>query len=744
MRNYFLIYLFLITIIASYAQKTVIIPIETKNNALVLSTDKDNRLNITYFGKRLKQTGDYAGIEAQYKLGEEVGQFNNAYTSSGSTNLSEPALTITHADGNNSTDLKYVSYTVSYQLSAISYQQKKNESLDSNVQITSIVLKDEVYPVEVTLFYKTYAKENVIEQWTVIKNNGTKDINLKKYASANLYFVARDYYLTHYNGVWAREMRPEETKLTAGMMSIDTKLGARADVMAPPSFQISFDRPATEDEGKVLLGQLAWTGNFKIDFSLDIYHNLSLFAGINPYASDYPLAKNKEFKTPSFIYTYSEKGRGEASRNLHSWARKYRLLDGEGQRLTLLNNWEATGFDFDEKKLVGLFKGAKDLGVDMFLLDDGWFANKYPRNDDHAGLGDWQENVKKLPSGIGYLIKEAKAAGIKFGIWIEPEMVNPKSELYEKHLDWVLREPARPEKYYRNQLVLDMSNPAVQDHVFGILDTLFTKNPELAFIKWDCNAVIFNPHSMYLEKTGQSQSQVYVDYVRGLYKVLERVRAKYPKVPMMLCSGGGARADYEALKYFTEFWLSDDTDPLERVFIQWDNSYFFPAIVHCNHVTDWSKASMKYRTDVAMMGKLGFDVAVDKLPAKDLKSAQNAVATYNGFKDIVWHGDLYRLQNPHENPVASLMYLNEAKTHAVMFNYLVSNRFDFTYSPTPIRLKGLDPTKKYKIKEVNLYPETKTTLNESAEYSGDFLMSVGFNPDINLGRKSVVIEIIGQ
>lgn len=186
----------------------------------------------------------------------------------------------------------------------------------------------------------------------------------------------------------------------------------------------------------------------------------------------------------------------------------------------------------------------------MFLLDDGWFANKYPRNGDNAGLGDWQENVKKLPHGIGYLVKEATAAGVKFGIWVEPEMVNPKSELYEKHPDWVIKEASRPEQYFRNQLVLDLTNPAVQNFVFGVLDTLFTKNPGIAFIKWDCNAVIYNAHSQYLERTHQKQSKLYVDYVKGLYKVLDRIRAKYPKVNMMLCSGGGGRVDYEALKYY--------------------------------------------------------------------------------------------------------------------------------------------------------------------------------------------------
>jgi alpha-galactosidase len=307
---------------------------------------------------------------------------------------------------------------------------------------------------------------------------------------------------------------------------------------------------------------------------------------------------------------------------MHDWARKYQLLDGEGTRLTLLNNWEATYFNFDETKLAGLFKGAKDLGVDMFLLDDGWFANNYPRNGDNAGLGDWQENKKKLPNGIGYLVKEATNAGVKFGIWVEPEMVNPKSELYEKHLDRVIREPNRPETYFRNQLPLDLANPEVQDFVFGVIDGLFTKNPTLSFIKWDCNAITYNAHSMYLERAGKPQTQLYVDYVKGLYMVLERIRVKYPKVPMMLCSGGGGGVDYEALKYFTEFWVSDNTDPLERVFMQWEYSYFYPAIAQCNHITDWSKVGIKYKTDVPMMGKMGYDIVVSKLDEKELALAK--------------------------------------------------------------------------------------------------------------------------
>lgn len=710
------------------SQTKAFIPIETRSTALLLSTDQDNRLCTTYHGKKLQSTNDYSDASGQLIMRDNnAGIYNAAYTSSGSTNLVEPALQIIHSDGNTSTELRYVRH--------------ETKKIDDNVSLTSILLKDEYYPTEVTLYYKTYATENVIEQWSVITNKEKGTIQLDKYASADLYFMHDDYFLTQYHGSWGREMKPEESKLSYGIKSIDSKLGTRANLYEHPLFQLSFDHPATEDEGKVLLGQLAWSGNFKLEFEMDTYHHLRVLAGINPHASAYPLAANASFTTPSLITTYSEQGKGQASINLHRWARKYRILDGNGPRMTLLNNWEATYFDFDETKLTTLFKSAKKLGVDMFLLDDGWFANKHPRNGDTAGLGDWQENVKKLPHGLGYLVKEASKAGVKFGIWVEPEMVNPKSELYEKHPDWVIKEVNRPEHYFRNQLVLDLTNPVVQNFVFGVFDTLFTKNPDIAFIKWDCNAVIYNAHSQYLEKSNQKQTKLYVDYVKGLYTVLDRIRAKYPKVDMMLCSGGGGRVDYEALKYFTEFWPSDNTDPLERIFIQWEYSYFYPAIATCNHVTDWSNVSLKYRTDVAMMGKMGFDIVVDQLSASDLKEAQQAVTDYNSIKDVVWYGDLYRIKNPWDQPYAALMFVNEQKSRSVLFNYLVSNRYNIGYSFEPIKLKGLDVNKKYTIKELNLYPGTKTTLNESQVYSGDFLMAVGLNPDISLRRKSVVIEI---
>ncbi|WP_285009115.1 alpha-galactosidase [Pedobacter faecalis] len=712
----------LITTAASTRAQQVTIPMETRNNALVLQTDTAKHLSTLYFGQKLSSKEEYLNVARMYLQGSEyTGILASAYTPAGSRNLLEPAIAVTHADGNNSLDLRYVSHATS--------------RVSDDVSVTSVVLKDPVYDFQVTLYYKTYFRDNVVEQWSTIRHREKGSVQLHKYASANLHLKAGSFWLNQYHGDWAKEMQPEETRITHGIKTLDSKLGTRTNLFQPSVFMVSFDKPATEDEGTVLYGALEYSGNFRTDLELDYHNNLKIISGINNYASVYTLKPNEEFTTPAFLYTLSSAGKGEASRNMHNWAREYKLLDGKGERLTLLNNWEATYFDFNESKLFELLKDTKKLGVDLFLLDDGWFANKYPRNGDVAGLGDWDENRTKLPNGISSLVKEAKNSQVKFGIWIEPEMVNPKSELYEKHPDWVIKQPKREEHYFRNQLVLDLANPQVQEFVFKVVDDLFTKNPELAYIKWDCNAVIYNAYSAHLK----NQNHFYIEYMRGLYKVLDRIRAKYPTVPMMLCSGGGGRVDYAALKYFTEFWPSDNTDPLERIFMQWEYSYFYPAISSSNHVTDWGKQPIKFRTDVAMMGKLGFDIVVSHLKENDLKYCQDAIKTYNNIKSIIWQGDQYRLANPREGSVASVLYVNKEKSNGVMFSYLVNNRYD-EGSKGPIRLKGLDPAKRYSVKELNLYPGTNPGVDQSRTYSGDFLMKIGFNPVVNSGRTSVILQ----
>jgi len=711
----------------TFAQK-VTIPIETSNLSIVLQTENEKHLRIIHTGKKLKNSSEYEISGNVHNLGGENSNTNNyAFSVAGIHNFIEPSIAVVHTDGNNSLDLIY--------------ENHKTTTTSEGATLTTITLKDPVYPFYVDINYKSWNENDVIEQWTVIRHSEKGKVILNKYASANLYLYDKGYYLTSYNGSWAKEMQPAHTQLQQGMHTIQTRLGTRENLNTSPNFMLSIGGQSTENSGTVMMGQIAWNGNFSIQFETDSHKNMHIVAGINPYQSSYQLEPNVQFETPHFVYTVSFEGMGKGSRNLQSWLRNNVLLDGQGERLTLLNNWEATYFGFNQEQLVGLFDGAKKMGVDLFLLDDGWFGNKYPRDNDKAGLGDWEVNKSKLPDGIPYLVEEATKKGLKFGIWIEAEMVNPKSELYENHPDWVLRQEARPEVYYRNQLVLDLANPDVQDYVFGIVDKLFTENPSLAFIKWDCNAPIFNAHSKYLEKKKISQSNFYVEYTRGFEKVLKRLRAKYPEVPIMLCSGGGGRSDYSLFKYFTEFWPSDNTDPVERVFLQWDYSYYYPAITMCAHVTDWSNKPLKYRIDVASMGKLGFDIRANELSDKDMTFCQQTIQNYDKLKDIVWHGDLYRLLSPYENELASLMYVTSDKSRAVMFNYLSDWRYVGDPQQRPIKLQGLDSNKTYRLTEINLYDKQRSPIDSSRTYSGDFLMKVGFNPSVNLSRTSVVISI---
>ena len=708
------------------AEESKVIRISTDQTDLILKVGENGRLYQTYLGEKLLHEADVNRFSWDIHAGSDgsISQRGwEVYSGSGNEDYFEPAVAITHNDGNTSTYLYYVSSSTS--------------PVEGGTQ-TTINLRDDKYPVDVTLHYVAYPKENVIKTWSEIKHQEKKPIILSTYASTMLYFCRSSYYLTEFSSDWAKEARMSSQQLQFGKKVIDTKLGSRAAMHTHPFFEVGLDQPVSENQGDVLMGTLGWTGNFRFTFEVDNAGNLRVIPAINPYASNYELKKDEVFTTPEFIFTLSNQGSSQGSRNLHEWARNYSLKDGKGTRLTLLNNWENTGFDFNQEILANLMKEAKHLGVDMFLLDDGWFGNKYPRKDDHAGLGDWEVTHSKLPGGVPALVKAAKEAGVKFGIWIEPEMVNPKSELFEKHPDWAIHDANRKTYYYRNQLVLDLSNPAVQDYVYGVVENLMKENPEIAFFKWDCNSPITNIYSPYLK---DKQGQLYIDHVRGVYNVMKRVKENYPNVPMMLCSGGGARCDYEALKYFTEFWCSDNTDPVERVYIQWGFSQIFPAKAMCAHVTSWNKnTSVKFRTDVASMCKLGFDIGLKDMTADELAYCQDAVANWKRLQPAIMDGDQYRLVSPYETNHMAVNYVSKDQKKAVLFAYDVYPRFQEKL--INVKLQGLDPNKTYKVEEINLMPGVDSALKSNGQtYTGDYLMKVGIEVFGFAATQSHVLEL---
>ena len=714
-----LIQLFFVTV--AFAENEIFIPVTTADNALVFRVDNAHKLRQCYYGPKLNKA-DYPSVQISTA---------DAFPTFGTSNINEAALRVVHADGNTSTELIFDSYTV--------------EKVSDGVELTTITLKDSFFPFQVKLFFKAYQKDNVIEQWSEIRHTEKKTVVLYNFASSHLFFSGNNYYLTQFFGNWAEEMKMEEVKLTRGVKVIESKLGVRSNEFAHACFMLSLNGEAQENAGTVIGGTLAWPGAWNLTFDVDQLNNLHVISGINPYASQYSLKPKTVFKTPSFLYSYSSEGTGNISRNFHRWAKQYGIYRGNKTRTTLLNNWEATYFNFNEEILSKIIKDASDMGFELFLLDDGWFGDKYPRNDDTQGLGDWMVNKKKLPNGLGYLVREANKNNIKFGIWLEPEMVNPKSELYVKHPDWVIGQPDRPLDLQRNQLILDLSNPKVQEYVYSVIDKALSENPGIAYIKWDCNRYITNSGSYYLSP--ENQSHLFIDYVYGFFHVLDKVRAKYKDVSMMLCSGGGGRIDYATLPYFDEFWISDNTDALDRIFIQWGTTQFFPAMALASHVSATPNGitgrilPLKFRFDVAMSAKLGMDLQPKDMSPDDREFSKKAIQAYYGIRGIVQFGDLYRLLSPYTNTRTALMYVTENKNEAVVFTYLLKKTI--TGNTQPLILNGLDPLKTYIVSEINKDPKSYSwfTPLEGKTFSGEFLMKYGLRFTMYNEYESKIIKL---
>ena len=692
-----------------------LITISTAHSSLILSNGADGRIYELHYGSinpQISLTGREAEFYPQYGDG-----FDETF-------IPEPAIEATHADGNNSTDLIYVRHST--------------EAVDTNITLTRIELKDPAYPFFVTLCLKSYHDEDMIEQWTEIRNGEKGTVVLYRYASCSPLLRAKEYWLSQFYGDYKREATLAEDKIGPGLKVLDSHIGVRASRYCLPSFIVSLGGPANEETGEAVGGSLEWSGSFQIAFELDPKNNLRALCGINPMGEQYHLSPGEIFKTPAVLWTWSGSGKGQVSRNFHRWALRYGIRDGGKPRPVLLNNWEATGFDFDEKTIVSLFDGAKAIGADTFLLDDGWFGNAHPRNQDNAGLGDWQVNTNKLPHGLSYLAAESNKRGINFGIWIEPEMVNPSSDLFAKHPEWAIQEPNRKLDLSRNQLDLDLSRPAVREFVWGVVDkTLGT--PGVSYVKWDANRYVTQPGSTYLP--ADRQSDLLVDYNFALYEVMSNMAKTFPNVMAMACSGGGGRVDYGAMKYFDSFWPSDNTDPRDRVFIQWGFSHFFPAAAIAAHVTRMGSRPLKFAVDVAMSGALGVDMDVRKLSPDELKQLEDSVALYKReIRDVVEQGDLYRLESPYENPRASLDYVSAGRSRAVLFVYQLKDG-----NTAAVKPRGLDPQMRYRVSEVNLPAGAKSQLADDGQIiDGATLMREGLVPPCQNEFQSAVIELTAE
>ena len=703
MKRMILISALLCASLAAMAQVRVTTP-ETE---MVLKADAGSDLKVLYYGARLSDA-DVAGLEAAGAA------WVDAYPAYGFHCAGEASIGVTHADGNMSTVLKVD--TVS-------------QSQENGAQITRIRLKDTVYPFYVTVCYKAYQDVDMIETWTEIENLGKKAVTLTRFDSGHLPVRVGDVWISHLHGTWAAEGRLTQEPLERGMMVIKNKDGARNAHTDHSEVMFSLDGKPQENAGRVIGAALCYSGNYelRIDTRDTDYHEF--FAGINPDNSAYILESKEVFKTPELAFTYSDEGLSGASRNFHRWGRKYKLAHGDKERKILLNSWEGVYFDINEPGMDQMMADIAYMGGELFVMDDGWFGEKYPRLTDNSSLGDWKVDRNKLPNGIGWLVEQADKHGIRFGIWIEPEMTNSVSELYEKHPEWIIKAPEREPVLGRGgtQLVLDLGNPEVQDFVFSIVDDLMTENPKIDYIKWDVNMPISNHGSQYLPKN--KQSHLYIEYHRGFAKVCDRIRAKYPDVTIQACASGGGRANWGVLPWFDEFWVSDNTDALQRIHMQWGTSYFFPAIAMASHIsatpnhTVFRTTSLKYRIDVAMSGRLGMEIQPRNMTQEERDLCRKAIAQYKEIRPVVQFGDIYRLVSPYDgHNMASLMYVAPEKDQAVFYWWKTETFYD-DHLPR-VKMAGLDPDKMYKVTELNRIDNVPLKY-EGMSFSGKFLMENG-------------------
>ena len=682
--------------------------ISTPRTSLLITANEGEKSKMQYYGVSITP----GQIQNIYDAG--LAFEADSYPAFGLQTVGEKAVAITHADGNMSLDL--------------GVDNVKQYGIDDG-EILEVLLKDKIYPVWVKQCYKAYKGTDIITTWVEIGNAGKKPVTLFQFASAYLPMFRGDNWLTHFHGAWGAEHTMDEEKLTNGQKVIANKDGLANTETDNPSFMLSLDGRPQEESGKVFGGVLAWSGNYKL--KLDVRNTaLNIIAGMNEESSQYILEPKETFVTPEFAMTYSTNGKGGVSRAFHHWARQYKMNQGERLHDILLNSWEGVYFKVNQKGMDEMMEAFSAMGGELFVMDDGWFGNKYPRNGGNSSLGDWEVCKEKLPEGIEGLLASARKHHIKFGIWIEPEMSNTKSELFEKHPDWILKIDNRPLSTGRGktQVVLDLTNPKVQDFVFGVVDNLMTNYPEISYMKWDDNCSLLDYGSSYLPKN--KQSHLYIEYNRGLQKVLQRIRAKYPELVMQLCAGGGARVNYGLLPYFDEFWTSDDTDALQRIYMQWGVSGFFPAIAMASHVSadknhqTGRRIPLKFRFDVAMSGRLGMEIQPKDMNDVDKAFAKRAIAAYKDIRPVVQFGDLYRLVSPYDNKgVSSLMYVTSEKNKAVFYAYKISHFINMVIPK--VCMNGLDPSKNYRLVDLTPVDSSKPCDLNGKIISGKILMEEG-------------------
>jgi alpha-galactosidase len=681
----------------------------THSSVYQIKVSSSGNVNTVFYGNKLQQENMSGSLGAEIPV-------RGGYVSDA------PALEVIFPDGVRDIELKYKSS----EITAI-----------EGYPVLKIVQCDKYYPLEVVSYIRVLPEYDLIEKWIEVVNTGKKGlIKIENLYSGSIFLPRDAYELTYYPGIWGREFTPQTTKLTPGTKTIQVR---DFKSYGSSSFLVRPEGETDKYTGKVWFGSLKYSGNWRIDFDKSFVRTaqtvkIQILGGMNFWDQEVNLKPQQRLTTPHILFGYTEQGVEGVTSSLASYARE-KLLPASHRdkpRPVIFNSWYVSSFNTNEEEQLALAKTAKDIGAEIFVIDDGWFKG---RVDDKAGLGDWTVDRNKYPGGLKPMIEKINAMGLDFGIWIEPEMVNPNSDLYRAHPDWVFYFPNRQRHEERNQLILNLAREDVYQYLFKSIHDLLKEN-NIKFIKWDMNKSMTDPG--FASAPADEQRAVRIKYMENLYRLIESLRGEFPDVWFENCSSGGGRIDLAMISRFDFNWASDNSDPIERIFIQDSYLTLFPANTMISWVTqieDWhlQTLSLEYKFDVAMAGVLGLSCDIAKWDEAQKNFAKEKISFYKKIRETLHKGDLYRIVSPYDENRSILQYTGKDKKNAVVFIYNMAeypiNSINETQRSPLVKLRGLLPDAVYQIAGIK------------NNYSGKYLMNVGIDFSLKGAVKSKIFEI---
>lgn len=692
------------------------------NISYIMCILRNKHLGQLYYGKAIHDKEDfsylletcYRPVSAYVYEGDKsfsLEHIKQEYPVYGSTDYRMPAVEILQENGSRLSDFRYESHTISAGKPKLAGLPATYTENDAEAATLCITLRDAVTGIRLELLYTIFANDGILARSARFVNEGEKAVHLLTAMSVSLDLPDNNYEWIQLSGAWARERHIITRKLEQGIHAIGSLRGNSSHHQNP--FLVLKRLSTTENQGEVIGFSLVYSGNHRMQAEVDTYGTTRVTAGIHPAGFDWKLEPGEAFQTPEAVMVYSEQGLNGMSQAFHRLYQK-RLARGywrDRPRPILNNNWEATYFDFTEDRLVEIASKAKECGVELFVLDDGWFG---ARNGECAGLGDWFANTERLPKGITGLSERIEALGMKFGLWFEPEMVNKDSDLYRTHPDWIIQTPERNASHGRNQFVLDFSRPEVIDCIYGMMAKILSE-AKISYIKWDMNRSITECYSCALP--ADRQGEVFHRYILGLYDLYERLNTAFPHVLFESCASGGGRFDPGLLYYAPQCWASDDSDAVERLKIQYGTSLCYPISSIGSHVSVapnhqlCRNTPLHTRANVAYFGTFGYELDLNKLTEEEIAEVKEQVAFMKEYRGLLQFGTFYRLKSPFEGNETVWMVVSDDKKTALVGWYRVLNVVNAPYTRIP--LEGLLPDVIYE------------NVKNGTEHYGDELMNLG-------------------